>query len=286
MLTRLEIGMPGQTQKDDSATGVVHAHYQAKSDAGGYQKKLYARHFTANLTRIASSARLFFRQNTLPWRGRNRLLPSKQYMTFISDMGKYKTEFMNAKTEFKNNYTNIIAEAATRQGSMHDPSTYPPMVALDNYFMFEIDIDPVPKGSHLDLKDILMDELEIMREQIDKNNNESFKSATQDLWFRLFDVVKNMQTKMANKNAKAYHKTIITNIEDLLSLLDVLNITKDPELERMGTEVKGKLCLYDINDIKEDENLREDLATEASDLMQGIINATGIDPDIARGKTK
>lgn len=278
MLVTLEIGMPGQTRKDYDATEVVHKAYNADSDAGGYSKKLYARKYTYDLTRIAGAARKMLKDKTLPWRGKDRLLPSKLYMDFIAEIGTIKNRFMAAKEDFKNDWTNIIAEAANRHGTMHDPNAYPQVAELDNHFYFNIDIKPVPKGDHFDLREIISDELDILKEELIKTNEKDFNNAASDMWYRLFDVVQSLKIKMTDKDAKAYHKTIITNIEDLLGIMNALNITQDPELERISDEVKTKLCLYDVNDIKKDENLREDIATDAGNIMKDIVQISGITP--------
>ena len=286
MLVSLEIGLPGQSLKDEAATVSVHQTFNAQYDAGYYQKKLYIPSDVSEIRRTASDARLYYREHTLPWRGKNRLLPSKTYMTFVSEMNTLKTFFFNARDNFKADYTNILTRSEQNLGSaMFNIGEYPDILELNDHFIFELDVSPVPAGAHMeDLKDLIGDDLEILKAEINANTEEDLKKATNDLWFRLFDVVRDLQKKMSNKEAKAYHKTIVTNIEDLLVILRTLNVAQDMELERMSEEVRQKLCSFDINDIKESEGLREDLASDAGKIMHDIIGHTGVDPDQARGR--
>jgi len=286
MLITLEIGLPGQSIKDEAATVSVQQVFSTSYDAGYYHKKLYDSDDISDIRRAAAEARAYYREHSLPWRGKNRLLPSKEYMDFVSAMNTLKTLFFNARDNFKADYANVLKRSEKRLGqTLYNQQEYPDVKELDYHFVFELDVQPVPSGDHLnDIKDLVYDDLEIIKAEINSNVEEDLHKAMNDLWFRLFDVVRDMHNKMSNKDAKAYHKSIVTNIEDLLIILKTLNIAGNTELERMSEEIKNKLCSYDMDDIKNSEKLREDLTDETSQIMHDIMGITGVDPDQARGK--
>ena len=278
MLVTLTIAIPGMTKKDQDVTDSVHAQYNTAFNAGGYVKRKYGSLYTRPITSIATAARSYHRSVTMPWRGGDRLLPSKLYMEYTAKMGDFKIDFLRARDEFKAVWSDICTEAQNRLGSMYNANDYPDFYSLDYEFVFNIDVNPISKGCHLDLVDLVTDELDILRDRIDEYNQKNLEKATQDLWFRLYEVVEAMQLKMTDEDAKIYRQSILTNITDLLSLLGDLNIAQDPQLEKLALDVQSKLCVYDINDIKGDKHLRADLAQEADDIMNEMIGHIGFKP--------
>lgn len=279
MLVTLNISMPGITAKDDNATRAAHSVYGIGFASGHYQKNKYAKVYINPVQSVMQQARAYHRNMTMPWHGLNRLLPSKLYFEYTQEMNNHKLEFGNKRDDFIAKWPDIIAEAQNRLKTLYRPGDYPSAGSLKAYFSFDLEINPIPKGEHLDLKDLVTDELDILKGEIEKANDRHFKSATQDLWFRLFEVVEAMHKKVSNPDAKRFHKTIVTNIEDLVKLLDSLNVSKDPQLIEMTEEIATKLCTYDVNDIKKSKHVRADLANETDEILDKMSAYTGIKPD-------
>src|ERR1039458_897454 len=68
-------------------------------------------------------------------------------------------------------------------------------------------------------------------QDIDRNSREKLQNGMQDLWVRLHKVVAKMAGTLSDPE-KGFHKTLVTNIEDLVEILPQLNITGDATRSR------------------------------------------------------
>jgi hypothetical protein len=88
------------------------------------------------------------------------------------------------------------------------------------------------------------EERERLKRQIADSVQASLRSATRDLWQRLYDVVSHMSKKLADYNAAhgdnkpKLYKSMVGNIVELVDVLPKLNVGGDAELERMAESAR------------------------------------------------
>jgi len=269
MLARLKIGMIGATRKDEVVTKRVHLSEGTTDDAGYYSKKIFSKAYMDDIRKKVNEARTFHRKMTLPYDEADRLLPSKNYFDYIQRLQQFKNEFDQAVASFKAEYNNAINEARSRLQGMFDPNDYPDDYELDELFAFESEIKAIPQADHMKgINGLVSDEMQMLQDKINEKNKTAIDNAMKDLWHRLFTVVEKMYIRMTQVDSSKYHKSLIGNIEDLLSILPNLNFTNDKELDRMAQKIKDELCHFPVAQFKKDPVLRQQATDKAAEIIE------------------
>jgi hypothetical protein len=68
--------------------------------------------------------------------------------------------------------------------------------------------------------------------------------------------------------------SVVTNLVKLVDVLPKLNVTGDPELERLAAQVRASL-LVDPQELRESESIRNETAKNASDIAQRMAAYMG-----------
>lgn len=265
MLVDLDISVVGTSKKDDVITTNTQAQNGASNGSGYYLKRIIDKKYT-KFNSIASRAREYHRKTTLAW-GDNgeRLLPSKLYFDYTTEMADFKAQFEAEVLSFISVYPSILADMPAILGNMHDPNDYPDQASLHQHFQFETKIRPVPDADDFRV-DISNDEIERIKQQISEESDKLQKEAMDELWQKLYTPVKKMADKLSDKDAKRYHKSLIGNIVEITDILPKLNIGNDKALETLSTDIVSRLCGENIKDIKANPLVRQDMAEAAGDI--------------------
>jgi len=275
MLVSLKISMIGMSKKDKEVTETANNQYNAEKDAGSYSKSLIAREDIANVKHVAGKARKFHTDQTLSWSDNNeRILPSKNYLEYSNGLSDLKAEFETAVSIFADKYQDMIAKQQTKMGSMFDIDDYIAQSEVVDEFSFEYQIMPVPSADdfRLSLSD---DEVKEIKANITKAESERTKAAMSALWERVYNNITNMETQLGKENGKIYN-TLLSNTIDLVKLLDKLNITDDPELERVRKEIGDRLCVFEVNELRKKPEIRKEAMGAAKEIRKDIANVMGI----------
>lgn len=80
--------------------------------------------------------------------------------------------------------------------------------------------------------------------------------------------------------AKTFHNTLIDNIREVVEILPKLNITNDPELEKLRQRVDKVLCQYDPGELKPtsksfDPKKRKQAKRDADAILKAMAGYTG-----------
>ena len=266
MIVRLGISHWTARKFDKGVTERVANEYAVDADVGRYNKILIAKESIQEVTQAVSGARTFHYENTLPWDdGGGRILPAKNFLTYSKAMRKLKVKFDNAVQNFLDNYDEYREEARRKLNGMFRESDYPGHREIKHKFDFSTDIEPVP--SYKDFRVTLGDkELRKIQEQLEKRVAERVAAATKDLYVRLSEVVSRFADKLADKDA-IFRDSLVENVIELVNLMPKLNITDDPELERIRKETKDKICALAPGTLRQDEDARSKAAQDAKAIL-------------------
>lgn len=270
MLSFLQIGLPGVQSKDTKITNDTKSLYSTSEDIGYFSKTKYSKKDVAKLNDVARRARQLRKDKTLPWDGEARLLPSKMFQDFITEITQLQTEYNVEKAAFKANIATIIQNAQNRLAptGTFDIADYPTAGQIDDILYFEHKITPVPDSSNFaSIKNLISDELEILEEEMEEENNKRFKQSMKTIFHRIYDVVVRVEKTLADPKKK-FQKSMITNIEDLINILPQLNYAEDETLDEMVDELKDKICGVDIKELRENPIVRQQVATDAGKIKE------------------
>lgn len=273
-LVSLEISQLGLSKKDNEITDKAHQAAGITDNRAGYYRKFKINRMDIlSISRTANFARSYHRMMTVPWGyDRYRLLPSTLLMKYTKKIKTHKMEFLSHVDDLVVRWPIIINEAKTRLGPAFDLSEYPVSVEVKDFYKFEIHFKPIPQDDHFILK-VEEKALQEMKKSLNSEQDKNMKDAMSNLWHRLYEVVDRMATRLDEKNPKIF-KTLVTNIEDLTTILPELNLSKDPQLTDMCNDVRNKLCVFTPGQLKKDFRAKDATAQAAKEIrnkMDGIM---------------
>jgi hypothetical protein len=273
MLSTLSIGAWSARKHDPDASEEIAARHGAQADSGRYHKVLLPKDALAEIQKIISEARQEHYFLTLPWDDNGyRLLPAPAYMDHLNKMRLLSTRFSIAADALVGQLSSLIEQARTRLGGLFRAQDYPSRDELRTKFSFETKVLPLPDAG--DFRVSLGDEeRDRIRRQITAAVEASLQVGSRELWFRLYEAVQHMADRLAAYKVSEqgvehpFRDTVVTNLVKLVDVLPKLNVTNDPELERMAEQVKGSL-LVDPKELRKSESVRLETAQAAAAIAQ------------------
>lgn len=267
MLVKLNISQWTARKYDKKVSDEIATQKGTHSkDIGRYNKILIAQDAIKNISRIVNEARTFHYEQTLPWHDNGfRILPTKNYENYMTQMRKLRAQFENNIIEFCRTYPSLIEEAEYRLNKMFNPNDYPKLSEIEKKYDFNIAVSPIPRAHdfRVELKDTEISEIS---KGIEERIKKAETKATEDLWVRLYNVVSHMVEKL--KDTKAiFRDSLIENIIELVGLLPILNINNNASLEEMRKEIETKLCSYDPVILRENKKERANATRDAENIL-------------------
>ena len=277
LIVNVSIGQWSGHRLDKAASDAFAAEHGAQSDAGRYNKHLVPKEYLDPITKIGTEIRGYIKTHTVPWRDNgDRLLSRKSYEQFMQGLATLKQRHADAVEHFLTvDYPKARDQAEFRMGDLFNPADYPPAGELRHRFYVELDIDTVTEAGDIRVGLSEQERAEVAQ-QIERNMEVRVNRAVHDVWHRLASVVERYARQM--REGKRLHKSLTENVHEIVELLPALNILDDPDLEAMGQEVHQRLAGYDLKDLKKDEDLRAEAASEADEIMErmrGFMSAMG-----------
>jgi hypothetical protein len=191
------------------------------------------------------------------------MLPSSNYLQFMTDFRKEKGEWQYLVDQFVGNYDQLRLDAKRMLNGLYNDADYPDEVEIAKKFKMDMAIFPVP---NTDFRvSIASDELTRIQEDVERRVAEAQTVAMKEVWGRLYERVKHMAEKLADPKA-IFRDTLVENTKELCALLPRLNFMDDPDLEALRVQVEGALIKHP-DALRNDPDLRRDTAVEAKQIM-------------------
>lgn len=266
LLVQLNVSQWTARKLDKKATREVADTNGASLTAGNYNKKLLPMSDSlANIHTMTGDIRREFYANTLPWGLENtHMLPTANYLSFMTTFRKRKAEWEAVVRKFLTDYPHLQTTAQRFLGNLYDAADYPDVNDLQRKFGMDLVVMPVPTNDfRVQLAD---DELSTIHADIQRRVQESSGLAMKEAWQRLYSHVKLMSERLGNTEGRLYD-SLFDNAIELCRILPRLNFSDDPNLEAMRQEVETKLVGYSKEAIKGSPVLRKQVADEAADIM-------------------
>ena len=274
MLCSLSISMWSARKHDTDASEEIAARHGAQSDAGRYHKMLLPKAALAEIQKIVSEARQEHYFITLPWDDNGyRVLPAAVYMDHVAENARASERNSQRQSmRLAGQFRTLVEQAKTRLGGLFRESDYPALDELRAKFAFETKVLPLPDAG--DFRVALGDEeKDRIKRQITAAVEASLQVGARELWFRLYEAVQHLADRLTAYKVTGegvehpFRDTVITNLVRLVDVLPKLNITNDPELERLAEQVKNSL-LVDPNSLRKSESVRVETAKAAAAIAQ------------------
>lgn len=211
-----------------------------------------------------SEIRAVYAKHTMPWTQEGiQILKADQYIAFTQLMRPLMDEWEKLVRDFVEAYPIMRHQAERMLCGLFRADDYPSNV-IDK-FRIGLNFAPVP-----DVQDWRVDVGDEERERLAKHIQarlaEAQSTVMTEAWKRIYDVISRAHERLANPD-NIFRDSLIENAVELCSLLPGLNITDDPELERMRREIEGSLCAYNPDTLRKDPAVRQDTADKMAELM-------------------
>lgn len=270
LLVQLSVRQWTARKVDRKVTDEVNASNNATDKAGRYNKSLLPMNeYLADVNYKTGQIRNNFYYNTLPW-GMDgmQILPSANYLNFMSDFRKQKNDWEFLVREFITNYDTLVLQAQADLGSLFNTDDYPLAAELHKKFSIDLNVMPVPTNDFR--VSLANDELTQLEAEWEARKLAAQREAMREVWNRLYEQVVRLNERLSNvpdSSKKDFRATIIDTALDTCSMLTRLNFTDDPNLEAMRSALEGKLVGMDADTLRNDKVLRKDVADTTKDIM-------------------
>lgn len=279
MLTRFSGRQWSASKMDRKVSKEVADQYGLKMNAGRWHKILMDTQKIGEYNGIVMKAREHFKVITLPWfDGGIRIIPSKFFMEFSSDMSEYKRDAKRIAKRIEDDWDYELTKAAVRLGPTYNASDYPEKDTVAARYSLNVEFMPIPSAQDFRVQGLGAEEAEI-RANVTATLEGAHQTAMNDLWRRLHEQVNGIY-EVLNSPGKKFRNSLISKAMETADLLPKLNVLDDPTFAKLAVEMKLKLASLDPAALREDYTYRRNASNDAADILDKMANA-GYAPDKA-----
>ena len=273
LLVELNISVWPASKLDREITDKVNSDASAVRGASQTKKNLFAgTSLRKDISDFAARVRLYHNKHTLPWADKGeRMLPTALFMDYKQTINGFEQTFNMMCQNFFIEYPRLVVEAPIALKGLYKAEDYPELTDVKLKFGFRRAVKPVPEAGDFRL-DIPAHDLDEMREEFLKQQDNKLAEAMREPWDRLHEMLESISKKLTDVDGddskKRYHDTLISNPIELCSLLTKLNVTNDPKLEEARRQLEMTMLGADIEDIKEHAPARIELKSKVDEILK------------------
>jgi hypothetical protein len=267
LLVALNISQWAGRKLDKKVSDEVADAKQATRNAGSYSKRLLPyNHALDAVHKLTGAIRTEYYKLTLPWMEGLGIIKADAYLAFTARFGDLKTEWDNAVSKFIECYEESIEDARYQLNGLFSEADYPSVDEMRRKFRLEVAFYPVPSPEDCQRTALVGELAEGWARDLAAQLAEKERDSMSKAWQRVYDVVARAHERLS-KPDNIFRDTLVENARELCALLPSLNITDDPELERMRQKLEGSLCAHEPDELREDEGLRAQVSDRLAEIM-------------------
>jgi hypothetical protein len=266
MLVDLTIGCWTAKKHDRKASRDAARVNNADDTAGRFIKDLLNSEKLKVVQQKMSEARMAHMKYSMPWLDQGtRIIPNTMFYEYRDIMQEKKTAFIKARDDFMPNYRAEVERRREQLGDLFSETDYPRPERVFTKFYFDLAFFPVPMSGDWRVN-LNKEDVDAIKQDIDNRVATATQRATQDLFDRLYQHIERMRERLSDPD-NIFKDTLVNNAKDLVELLPKMNFTNDPHLNKLIQETKLKLCAYEPDTLRFDEDVREKTAKAAEDIL-------------------
>lgn len=276
VLVNLNIRVYSGRRKDkDTQDEVIREKGAGSRQAASVYKSLFAGSQEAQAIKtVEGKARQAHYRLTLPWDDNGaRLLPAARMDEYTRTMRALHDEFDAAVHAFIDSYDNMVRKAAFELGKLFRREDYPSIVSLRRKYEFDVATTPVPVAGDFRL-DIESEVQRDLIESYERTLKTRMDSASRELWERTHATLTRLVERLDNTGTEGRKARIFDSMleqaHDLVGLLKDMNLTADPELDRMRLMLKDAIDGMTTDTLRESVVARQEVADKAKAALQSF----------------
>jgi hypothetical protein len=270
MLVELRISTWTARKRDKETTSDLNTQKKADQAASSVYKYLMAgSDHLDKIEKYAAKCRAWNNVQTLPWMKGIGLLPMENFFKYREQLGTMEANFNALVEEFITAYPTLVSAQAFKLGDYFDPSEFPTSESLPRRFKFEYNFLPVPEKGDFRVNCEARIKADL-QEQYERMYSDKLNSAMRDPWDRLHKELSKISetlTDAPDGKRNIFRDSLTGNAIKLCELLTVLNVTKDPELEKARRMLEQAISGYDADDLRKMPEARKELKSSVDDIL-------------------
>jgi hypothetical protein len=269
MLVELNISTWTGRKLDRQVSAEIDVAKHTTTRAGNYNKKLFADEPTFDaIGKFAGMARTAHYHSTMPWSDSGlRLLTTAMYFDYQKKVSQMEMDFNNLVSDFINQYDKLCIQAQMKLGTLFNAEDYPDRDTIASRFRFSVKYSPVPEVGDFRV-DVGNDAQQQLKESYARFYQENLESAYKDVWTRTHDALTRMSEKLAGQNKQIFRDTLVTNVREMVDLLDKFNVTDDTNMRRARAKLEDVMMGITPEALREDDHLRHDTKSKVDALLK------------------
>lgn len=274
VLVNLSISCWTARKMDKKTSAEIDNEKNTTVRAGNYHKSLLAGSAELDaVNKYAAQVRNWHTLQTLPWSDSGaRLVPTARLFDYQQQLGQHEQEFLRLVDNFIAAYSTLVQAAQFRLGDLFDADEYPDVDVVASKFGFGYVFSPVPEVGDFRV-DIGNEGLDALKKQYELNRNKFIQEAMEDVWRRVREVTERLSNQLrveSNGEKGRMHQSTLDSALELCDMMKSMNLTNDPEMERVRKELRMTLDGVDLKELKKNEYAREDVKRELDDLISKL----------------
>lgn len=274
MLVELNISSWEGRKKDKKASTKVTEDAQAKKGVANVYKQLLGDCDELSALRTHVTATRGMHSNmTMPWSNSGlRLLPTAQYFKYTEAMSKMQNEFESLKNKFLTAYNDTVVDVQLELGTLFLREDYPTVESLDSKFAFRMNYTPLPDVGDFRV-DVGNDALREIREEYSNFYTAQYNTAMNNMWTRLHKALANMSERLdygSKKDKKVFRDTLVGNVNDMIELLRVCNVTQSIQMSDMANKLEEAMSGVTADALREDVTFRAETKAAVDAAMKSL----------------
>lgn len=265
MLVQLGISQWTARRLDRSATAEVTSAHAAASDAGRFNKQIVDKSALLPIQQIATAARTYLYQHTLPWADNgDRVLSSMNYFEVMTKLREFKAKFDEEVDTFCTDYNEHRERARLRLNSLFKDEDYPQAWEVRSKFAMSFGVMPLPTAGDFRV-DMSEDIVEEVRQEIETQLGARVQGLVTSVIQDIVGTVSHLRDRL--QSGGKLHDSALDNLTDLLDRLPGLNITNDEGIDAMRHEIRQMVSGLEMKDIKKDEKLKQSVIDQTAAIL-------------------
>lgn len=284
MLVHFTVSKYRATKSDKESALELAQQKQADVSMVSVTKKLLESGHMVEIDKPERTLKKWLKTHSLPWhQDAVFLLPNSFHMDFVKEFNEAKSIWEPAVNEFVAKFPSLVKEAKAKGNYFLKDEYYPSQRELKSKFSFEYYLGVVPEGQTLAAVDDLSEtERKKIQKDMDTKTSIVAKNAVDDLLIRFIKPISHMSQKLKEykqdpnfEGATKFHESLVSNIEEILDVVPILNVTKNREIEKIAYQIAKNLTHYDTDTLRNDDQVRQQVQKSADEILQKISDYFG-----------
>jgi hypothetical protein len=179
----------------------------------------------------------------------DRMINAMKALELLREIKAPILDGKDAVQEFKSVYDLRVQEGLANLQGLGNPSDYPPVSEIESRYGVTVDLFPMPRIADFSRVNIPAALAKGLGEIYAAQEKAKVDNALGDIKGRLLNELQRMATMLGKHGSgekTRLYDSLVTNLQDLVSLTRSMNIYQNPELDKLADKIEGMLLQHPV----------------------------------------